>query len=48
MIKLLEEKEALRKFGSDYLSYKQQVPMFNLSLHCLKKMMQKVEKQPLN
>ena len=44
MIKLFEEKEALRKFGSDYLSYKQEVPMFNLSLRCLKKIIQKVEK----
>ena len=44
LIKLLEEKEAIRKFGSDYLSYKQQVPMFNLSPQCLKKMMQRVEK----
>jgi len=44
MIKLLEEKEALRKFGSDYLSYKQQVPMFNLSPRCLKILMQRVEK----
>jgi len=29
MIKLVEETEAIKKFGNDYIEYKKQVPMFN-------------------
>jgi protein-S-isoprenylcysteine O-methyltransferase Ste14 len=34
MIKLVEEPEAIRKFGDDYLEYQKQVPMFNLRPVC--------------
>lgn len=33
MIKLVEEPEAIKKFGDDYIEYKKQVPMFNLDGH---------------
>jgi len=36
MIRQVEEAEAIRKFGADYLSYRRRVPMFNLSPSCLK------------
>ena len=36
MIRLVEEPEAVKKFGADYLTYRQRVPMFNLRLSCLK------------
>lgn len=35
MIKLVEEPQALRKFGKAYEKYKKQVPMFSLRLECL-------------
>jgi protein-S-isoprenylcysteine O-methyltransferase Ste14 len=34
MIKLVEEPEAIRKFGDDYREYQKQVPMFNLRHVC--------------
>lgn len=34
MIKLLEEPEAIRKFGDAYREYQKQVPMFNLRPAC--------------
>jgi protein-S-isoprenylcysteine O-methyltransferase Ste14 len=34
MIKLLEEPEAIRKFGDTYREYQKQVPMFNLRPAC--------------
>ncbi|MBE9569179.1 MAG: isoprenylcysteine carboxylmethyltransferase family protein [Proteobacteria bacterium] len=36
MIKFVEEPQAIRKFGQDYLDYKERVPMFNLHWKCLK------------
>ena len=34
MIKLMEEPEAIRKFGDGYREYQKRVPMFNLSPTC--------------
>ena len=34
MIKLVEEPEAIRKFGDAYREYQKQVPMFNLRHVC--------------
>jgi protein-S-isoprenylcysteine O-methyltransferase Ste14 len=39
MIKLVEEPEAIRKFGSDYRKYMMRVPMFNLRWRCLKQLL---------
>ena len=36
MIKLFEEPQAVRKFGDDYLRYREQVPMFSLRQQCLR------------
>ncbi len=36
MIKLLEEPEAVKKFGKDYLEYKNHVPWFCFKIKCLK------------
>ncbi len=36
LIKLVEEREAISKFGDDYIEYMKRVPMFNLSPRCLK------------
>jgi len=41
MIKLFEEPEAIRKFGQDYINYKNQVPMFSLRWVCLKELLNK-------
>ena len=38
MIKLLEEREAIAKFGEEYVRYMKEVPMFNLRPECLKKL----------
>ncbi len=38
MIKLLEEREAIEKFGEDYIRYMKEVPMFNLRPECLKRL----------
>ena len=35
MVKLIEEPEALRKFGDEYRRYMREVPAFNLSRRCL-------------
>lgn len=35
MIKLIEEPQAVRKFGEAYLRYSEQVPMFSLDRECL-------------
>ncbi len=40
----LEEKEAIRKFGDEYLRYKEKVPGFCLKMDCIKKLFEKVEK----
>ena len=39
MIKLVEEPEAIRKFGDAYREYQRQVPMFNLCLSCLRQLL---------
>jgi len=36
MIKFIEEPEAIRKFGQEYLDYKKRVPMFSLKWNCIK------------
>ncbi len=36
LIKLVEEREAISKFGEDYIEYMKRVPMFNFSPGCLK------------
>ena len=38
MILLVEEPEAKKKFGQDYIAYEKDVPMFTLSLSCLHKL----------
>ncbi|MFA5297081.1 MAG: isoprenylcysteine carboxylmethyltransferase family protein [Lutibacter sp.] len=44
MIKLLEEPEAINKFGEQYLNYKKQVPRFCFKIKCLKKLLENVPK----
>jgi len=39
MIKLVEEPEALRKFGQAYQEYRARVPMFNLRPPCLRQLL---------
>jgi len=36
MIKLFEEKEAIEKFGQEYLDYKKNVPFFTIKKECLR------------
>jgi len=45
MIFTIEESEAIRKFGTQYLKYKQQVPAFSLRIKCLKILLKPVSKQ---
>ena len=45
MIKFLEEPEAIRKFGDEYLEYKKQVPGFCFRIHCLKALLKTVPKE---
>ncbi len=40
MIKTIEEKEALAKFGISYEKYMREVPAFNFSPQCIKKLFQ--------
>jgi protein-S-isoprenylcysteine O-methyltransferase Ste14 len=35
MIKLVEEPQAIRKFGGEYLRYRERVPMFSFRFECL-------------
>ncbi len=44
MIKLAEEPEAIRKLGDAYRKYQKQVPLFNLRLSCLRRLLE-TEKQ---
>ncbi len=44
MIFSLEEPEAIRKFGQEYINYKKEVPAFNFSKICLKMLFTNVEK----
>lgn len=38
MLKIYEEPEAIDKFGDEYREYKQQVPMFDFSMKCLREL----------
>lgn len=40
LIKFWEEPEAVKKFGKDYLDYKQKVPFFCFSPDCIKKLLE--------
>lgn len=42
MIKFFEEPQAIRKFGQEYRSYKNRVPMFSLKWNCLKALFGKI------
>ena len=44
MIKLVEEPEAINKFGDEYLNYKKQVPRSCFKIKCLKKLLENVQK----
>ncbi|MEA3497380.1 MAG: isoprenylcysteine carboxylmethyltransferase family protein [Bacteroidota bacterium] len=44
MIKLVEEPEAISKFGKEYLNYKKQVPCFCFKIECLKELLKNVPK----
>ena len=44
MIKFVEEPDAIRKFGDEYLEYKNQVPWFCFKMKCLKKLLANVPK----
>ena len=44
LIKLIEEPEAIRKFGNEYLEYKKTVPGFCFRKKCLKELLRDVEK----
>lgn len=43
MIFNLEEKDAIYKFGQNYLNYKKEVSVFNFSKDCLKKLFENIE-----
>ena len=43
MIKLYEEPQAVRKFGDEYLRYREQVPMFSLRQECLRALFGKID-----
>jgi protein-S-isoprenylcysteine O-methyltransferase Ste14 len=44
LIKLIEEPEAIKKFGKQYLEYKKQIPWFCLKKQCLKELLKNIEK----
>lgn len=44
LIKLIEEPEAIKKFGDEYINYKKQVPWFCFKIKCLKELLKKVPK----
>ena len=39
MIKFMEEPEAIKKFGKDYIEYKNRLPWFCFKIHCLKELL---------
>ncbi len=43
MIKTMEEPEAIAKFGDKYREYMQKVPIFCISVKCIKKLLEPVE-----
>jgi len=42
MIKLVEETEAIKKFGDEYINYKKQVPWFCFKTKCLKELLKSI------
>jgi len=44
LIKTIEEPEAIKKFGNEYLHYKKQVPGFCFKVKCLKELLKNVPK----
>ena len=42
MIKFLEEPEAIRKFGNEYIEYKKELPWFCFKKECLKELLKDV------
>jgi len=44
MIKLIEEPEAIGKFGDKYINYKKQVPWFCFKIKCLKELLKDIPK----
>ena len=44
MIKLIEEPEAIKKFGKQYLDYKHQVPWFCFKMNCLRELLRNIPK----
>ena len=44
LIRVIEEPEAIKKFGDDYLKYKKQVPAFCLKIACLKELLKEIPK----
>jgi len=39
MIKLVEEPGTIKKFGKDYIEYKNRLPWFCIKMHCLKELL---------
>ena len=46
MIKIMEEPEAIRKFGDAYREYRKRTPMFSLRPDCLRLLLEEQEKSP--
>lgn len=44
MIKLVEEPEAIKKFGDEYINYMKRVPWFCFRIECLKELLRNVPK----
>jgi protein-S-isoprenylcysteine O-methyltransferase Ste14 len=44
LIKLIEEPEAIKKFGDEYINYKKQVPWFCFKIKCLIELLKNVPK----
>ncbi|MEA3317959.1 MAG: isoprenylcysteine carboxylmethyltransferase family protein [Bacteroidota bacterium] len=44
MIKLVEEPEAIKKFGDEYINYMQQKPWFCFKINCLKELLKPISK----
>ena len=44
LIRVVEELEAIKKFGDAYLEYKKQVPAFCLKIACLKELLKEIPK----
>jgi len=43
MIRFIEEPGAIKKFGKDYVEYKNHLPWFCFKMHCLKELLKKFE-----